>query len=317
MIGLAGLMQGARGPIIVALISVLYPGGGVGSIFGAMSMAMGIGAAAVAVLRVATEDEALAGAWLLGVHAAGRGLGVEDLLAGWKGRPLLVARVEEDASAGSGEFWKDRPEVPDRDVRSIEPLGQADFIDAMVAGKLPRMVVEWWYAAAGRQILDGKIDAWEAREFEGERGMVGEERSDGPGCFPANGRIRWDDSSISFFLKSPSIPVIPSWFSLGIVRSLSSGGNVRLIGETERGGSVYSMELEIVAHGVAGSTARSTRRPVKDGEMELRREGDFLEVRVPLGLLGVDSGDTVPFTLDGSPKEVDGGSLVKGTLRIP
>lgn len=39
-----GLMQGARGPIIVALISVLYPGGGVGSIFGAMSMAMGIGA---------------------------------------------------------------------------------------------------------------------------------------------------------------------------------------------------------------------------------------------------------------------------------
>jgi MFS family permease len=40
-----GLMQGARGPIIVALISVLYPSGGVGSIFGTMSMAMGIGAA--------------------------------------------------------------------------------------------------------------------------------------------------------------------------------------------------------------------------------------------------------------------------------
>ncbi|MEO8651842.1 MAG: MFS transporter [Hyphomicrobiaceae bacterium] len=40
-----GLMQGARGPILVALVSVLYPGGGVGSIFGALSLALGIGAA--------------------------------------------------------------------------------------------------------------------------------------------------------------------------------------------------------------------------------------------------------------------------------
>jgi MFS family permease len=40
-----GLMQGARGPIIVALVSVLYPGGGVGSIFGTLSLALGIGAA--------------------------------------------------------------------------------------------------------------------------------------------------------------------------------------------------------------------------------------------------------------------------------
>lgn len=40
-----GLMQGARGPIIVALVSVLYPGGGVGSIFGALSLGLGLGAA--------------------------------------------------------------------------------------------------------------------------------------------------------------------------------------------------------------------------------------------------------------------------------
>jgi len=40
-----GLMQGARGPILVALVSVLFPGGGVGSIFGALSLALGIGAA--------------------------------------------------------------------------------------------------------------------------------------------------------------------------------------------------------------------------------------------------------------------------------
>jgi MFS family permease len=40
-----GLMQGARGPILVALVSVLYPGGGIGSIFGALSLGLGIGAA--------------------------------------------------------------------------------------------------------------------------------------------------------------------------------------------------------------------------------------------------------------------------------
>ncbi|MFN3746449.1 MAG: MFS transporter [Hyphomicrobiaceae bacterium] len=40
-----GLMQGARGPILVALVSLLYPGGGVGSIFGALSLGLGIGAA--------------------------------------------------------------------------------------------------------------------------------------------------------------------------------------------------------------------------------------------------------------------------------
>ncbi len=40
-----GLMQGARGPIIVALISHLYRGGAVGSIFGMLSIAMGLGQA--------------------------------------------------------------------------------------------------------------------------------------------------------------------------------------------------------------------------------------------------------------------------------
>ncbi len=39
-----GLMQGARGPIILAFITVLFPGGGVGAIFGTMSLAMGVGA---------------------------------------------------------------------------------------------------------------------------------------------------------------------------------------------------------------------------------------------------------------------------------
>lgn len=40
-----GLMQGARGPIIVGLVSHLYRGGRVGSIFGTLSIAMGLGQA--------------------------------------------------------------------------------------------------------------------------------------------------------------------------------------------------------------------------------------------------------------------------------
>ncbi len=45
-----GLMQGARGPIIVALISILFRGGAVGSIFGTLSLALGIGAGAGSLL---------------------------------------------------------------------------------------------------------------------------------------------------------------------------------------------------------------------------------------------------------------------------
>ena len=40
-----GLMQGARGPILVALIAKIFPGGSIGSIFGTLSMALGTGAA--------------------------------------------------------------------------------------------------------------------------------------------------------------------------------------------------------------------------------------------------------------------------------
>jgi MFS family permease len=38
-----GLMQGARGPIIVATTAALFPGGGVGAIYGTLSIAVGIG----------------------------------------------------------------------------------------------------------------------------------------------------------------------------------------------------------------------------------------------------------------------------------
>lgn len=41
---LFGLMQGVRGPVIAALVAILYRGGSVGAIFGALSMALGLGA---------------------------------------------------------------------------------------------------------------------------------------------------------------------------------------------------------------------------------------------------------------------------------
>lgn len=43
---LFGLMQGARGPILVALVARIFQGGSVGTIFGALSMALGLGAGA-------------------------------------------------------------------------------------------------------------------------------------------------------------------------------------------------------------------------------------------------------------------------------
>lgn len=45
-VALFGLMQGARGPVIAALVALLYRGGSVGAIFGALSLALGLGASA-------------------------------------------------------------------------------------------------------------------------------------------------------------------------------------------------------------------------------------------------------------------------------
>ncbi|MBU2533608.1 MAG: MFS transporter, partial [Alphaproteobacteria bacterium] len=41
-----GLMQGARGPIIAVMVSILFRGGSVGTIFGALALGLGLGAGA-------------------------------------------------------------------------------------------------------------------------------------------------------------------------------------------------------------------------------------------------------------------------------
>ena len=74
-----GLMQGVRGPIIVAMVAVLFRGGGVGAIYGTLSLAMGLGAAL--------------GAWCSG------------LLYGWSGSYVASFLLAIAAAlAGLGSF---------------------------------------------------------------------------------------------------------------------------------------------------------------------------------------------------------------------
>jgi MFS family permease len=75
-----GLMQGARGPIIIALVARLFPGGGVGTIYGTLSLAMGLGAGL--------------GSWTSG------------LLYEWTGNYMVsFAQAIAAAMAGLAMFW--------------------------------------------------------------------------------------------------------------------------------------------------------------------------------------------------------------------
>jgi predicted MFS family arabinose efflux permease len=73
-----GLMQGARGPIVVALVAKLYAGGSVGTIFGAMSMAMGLGAALGSLISGALHEATgtYTASLVMGACGAGCGLAV-------------------------------------------------------------------------------------------------------------------------------------------------------------------------------------------------------------------------------------------------
>lgn len=84
-----GLMQGARGPIIIVLVARLFPGG-VGAIYGTLSLAMGLGAAL--------------GSWISGLlyevtgsYLASFTLAIGGALAGlamfWAVRPLREERI--------------------------------------------------------------------------------------------------------------------------------------------------------------------------------------------------------------------------------
>ena len=86
-----GLMQGARGPIIIALVARLFPGGGVGTIYGTLSLAMGLGAG------LGSWSSGLLYEWT-GNYIASFALAIAAALLGlsmfWGARSLREERVE-------------------------------------------------------------------------------------------------------------------------------------------------------------------------------------------------------------------------------
>ena len=86
-----GLMQGARGPIIIALVARLFPGGGVGTIYGTLSLAMGLGAS------LGSWSSGLLYEWT-GSYIASFALAIAAALLGlsifWGVRSLREERVE-------------------------------------------------------------------------------------------------------------------------------------------------------------------------------------------------------------------------------
>jgi MFS family permease len=89
-----GLMQGVRGPIIVALVSTLFRGGAVGSIFGSLSMALGLGAGTGSILSGYLHEAT-------GTYHASFALGVIGSLLGiatfW-----LVPSLRDERLPGTG-----------------------------------------------------------------------------------------------------------------------------------------------------------------------------------------------------------------------
>jgi MFS family permease len=88
---LFGLVQGARGPIIVALVSKLFRGGAVGGIFGTLSIAMGLGQATGSFVSGLLQQST-------GGYVASFGLGIAGSLLGcltfWVVPGLRRERIE-------------------------------------------------------------------------------------------------------------------------------------------------------------------------------------------------------------------------------
>ncbi len=96
-----GSMQGARGPIIVALISKLYRGGNIGSIFGMLSIAMGLGQAIGSFLSGLLQHltGAYTASFALGVFGSMMGLSMFWLVPGLRREemPIMAKSVTKSA----------------------------------------------------------------------------------------------------------------------------------------------------------------------------------------------------------------------------
>ena len=89
-----GSMQGARGPIIVAMLATMFRGGNIGSIFGVMSLGMGLGGALGSWVSGLLHD--LTGGYvisfLVGITAAFGGMGCFWLVPSMRRERLVGTR---------------------------------------------------------------------------------------------------------------------------------------------------------------------------------------------------------------------------------
>jgi MFS family permease len=92
---LFGLMQGVRGPIILALVATVFRGGSVGSIFGALTLAPGLGAALGSWASGYLHD-------VTGGYVASFALGITGSVIGLTSFWLLPALGERGVSGPAG-----------------------------------------------------------------------------------------------------------------------------------------------------------------------------------------------------------------------
>ncbi len=85
-----GLMQGARGPILVALVAKIFAGGSVGAIFGTLSMALGAGAGVGSLLSGALHTWTGSYAWSFAMAAGAAAVGLATF---WLSSSLRHERV--------------------------------------------------------------------------------------------------------------------------------------------------------------------------------------------------------------------------------
>src|SRR5262249_59019045 len=116
-----GLMQGVRGPIIVAMVAVLFRGGGVGAIYGTLSLAMGLGAA------LGSWCSALIFAWS-GSYLASFALAIAAAPAG-PPPPFFLSRPRAEPGAPWGGGGRGAP---------------AAVVGVKIPGSRRRPEYSWW-----------------------------------------------------------------------------------------------------------------------------------------------------------------------------
>lgn len=103
-----GLMQGARGPIIAVMVSILFRGGSVGTIFGALALGLGLGAAAGSWVSGELHDMTgnYVASFVFAAIASFTGLAIYWISASLRTeRPAILGRPQERAAgADDGHF---------------------------------------------------------------------------------------------------------------------------------------------------------------------------------------------------------------------